>query len=88
MAKTSDMDVATPVDFTYAVYRESRTLSGEDKSALFDMAGLLKKGSPQKTHISITCNKKVSPKRCFGETFSIPDLPVPAEPGSLYPPGR
>ena len=41
VAETSDMDVATPVDFTYAVYRESRTLSGEYKSALFDMAGLL-----------------------------------------------
>ncbi|WP_164998158.1 hypothetical protein [Neobittarella massiliensis] len=41
VAETSDMDVATPVAFTYAVYRESRTLSGEDKSALFDMARLL-----------------------------------------------
>lgn len=63
------MDVATPVAFTYAVYRESRTLSGEDKSALFDMAGLLKKDSPPKTYIYNVQQKSLPEKMFRGDFF-------------------
>lgn len=51
VAETSDMDIVILDDFTYAMYRESRALSDEDKSALLDTARLLKISSPKIANI-------------------------------------